>query len=68
MRIDEVVLWIPVALCNGACQQYRRTDPLGVMESDLKPLTIAYEVYLCFLGRQVRGAVVIIECACEDLP
>ena len=67
VRIGEVVLWIPAALCTEANQQYRGTDPLGGMESDLRPLTIAYEVYLHRLGRWNRGAIVIAECACEEL-
>ena len=39
-RIGEVVLWIPADLCSEANQQYRGTDPLGGMESDLRPFTI----------------------------
>ena len=58
-RIGEVVLWILVDLCNGVNQYYKGTDPPGGMESDLKPFTIAYEVYSHHLGRQNRGVVII---------
>ena len=65
-RIGEVVLWIPVDLCNGASQQYTGTNPPRGMESGPRPF--AYEVYLCCLGRRIKGAIVIAECAGEDLP
>ena len=67
-RIGEMVLWILVDLCNEANQQYRGTDPPRGMESDFWFFTIVYEVYLHRSGMRIRGAVVIAECAGEDLP
>ena len=67
-RIGEVVLWIPADLCSGSSQKYRGTDPPGGMESDFRPFTFAYEVYLHCVGRWMRGVAVIVECAGEDLP
>ena len=67
-RIDEVVLWILGNLCSGASQQYYCTNPPRGMELDLRPFPMAYEVYMCRLGRQIRVAVVIAKCVNEDLP
>ena len=66
MRIGEVLLWIPTDLCSGTNQQYCGTDPPGGMRLDLRPFPMAYRVYLRHLGRRIRGAVVIVECAYED--
>ena len=63
MRINEVVLWILAHLRSGATQQYYGANPPRGMESDLSPSQSAYEVYLCRLGRRIRGVVVIAECA-----
>ena len=62
-----MVLWIPADLCSRANQQYRGIDPPGGIESDLRPFTIIHVVYLCRLGRRIKGPVAIAECACEEL-
>ena len=67
-RIGEVVLWIPADFCSEFSQQNRGIDPPRGMESDFRPFTFAYEVYLHCVGRRMRGAVVILECTSEDLP
>ena len=41
---------------------------LGVWNQISGPSKSAYRVYLCHLGRWIRGAVVIVECACGELP
>ena len=66
-RIGEVVLWIPTDLCSEAISSIELLTHLGVWHQILGPSQSAYEIYLCRLGRQIRGAVVIEECAGEDL-